>query len=1039
MRLMEVRKGIVAFIVMLGCSGFVRGQDLLSSFTVHNGNGSRTNPKIITCDQDGFLWYSSNNSVVKFTGQDQIVYPLNVNFPIGKNDIVDISVIENTVFALAKKGLFILNLTTNQTDWHSFYYKNGEEYLKLRSLNYNFGKGLWIDTETDIVIRYDFETNDFEKFNLSASGKEEISNDNKFNQLKILNVTDSNAIIFRKENQIRRFDGERVTLVQDTFNRANKPNQRSYQESILVPNGSIFPKNYSGSFQYKNKKYQITYLEAIDSQLVNLPFSQRIYIENIQLFQKGIGHNASLVVANGLNLSVFQFEKRSKGFALIELSQHVLEEEVTNLFIDYYNNIWVHAGSKIVKVIVPDPIIDSFLVNNENTSCRDMFEDAEGSVVLASYKGLFVKRAKEGKFQKLKLAKSKEELQEKSSFLNRIYAFKKLSPHQVLALGHHCELAILDLKKEEYSFVLSEKVETKCIGEFYDAEYFNKQEALMYLASDRGLFVVDLKTGALRDYNKLPGGLSLKNTVIEDLFKDSRGNLWIATQGRGLIKVDRTANRTTHYKPKSTKFPLINSYVNVVFEDRDAAIWVGTAGGIQKVVAANETETDQFNTHFMDTNIVGILQDDEGMYWLSTFNGLVLFDGKKIVQSYYQEDGIANSEFNRNSSLKLSNGDLLFGTVNGGIRVNPQRAKEKKKREDSQLYLTKLSVDNFRVNSPEKLATLKDIEVDDEHSSLVFHFAINDLSHFDRVKYEYKIKGVHTRWNTLGKRGVLRLFSLPKGVHEIWVRGVNSGAFHTDVLKYRIVVSRPFYKEPWLGVIILVLIMILMVIRLRIKLRKRRVLFQLKKKLRNLESKSLKSQMNPHFLSNIINSVQGVMVLKGIEEASRYLSCFYTLLRYQLDSTNMDFISLGGELQYLKSYVYIEGQTLDKTITLHINCEERIKYFNIPPALLQPLVENSIHHGFKGNKEGNEITIDIRLCGKVLQIVVSDNGVGCSEKGQAENQTETKQHQSWATAILRERMEVYNVLYSQEKLFSIQYERGAISGTRVVLIVPFKH
>ena len=172
-----------------------------------------------------------------------------------------------------------------------------------------------------------------------------------------------------------------------------------------------------------------------------------------------------------------------------------------------------------------------------------------------------------------------------------------------------------------------------------------------------------------------------------------------------------------------------------------------------------------------------------------------------------------------------------------------------------------------------------------------------------------------------------------------------------------------------------------------------------------LEAHSLRAQMNPHFIFNALNGVQSVMMLQGEQMANRYLGVFSKLLRFTIEMTNSEMISLEDELGYLNSYVELQNMRLENGIDFMIDVDSTVDVTQcfLPTMMLQPLVENAIIHGVSSLKNKCIIILKIERVKNILILKVEDNGVGRKE-----------------SALLRK---------NQNKKHS---------GTRSILTIPFR-
>ena len=206
-----------------------------------------------------------------------------------------------------------------------------------------------------------------------------------------------------------------------------------------------------------------------------------------------------------------------------------------------------------------------------------------------------------------------------------------------------------------------------------------------------------------------------------------------------------------------------------------------------------------------------------------------------------------------------------------------------------------------------------------------------------------------------------------------------------------------------------------------------------------LESQSLRSQMNPHFIFNVLNGLQSALILKSDREISHYIGQLSGLLRMTLDVSKRESISLTEEIEYLKSYVELQrirlNDRMDYCFDLRRNIEAS-KIF-IPPLLIQPLVENAILHGITPSKNKGILVISIKHSKLGLTILVEDNGVGI-EKSIAIKRWYRNHHKSYGNTILLERIDLLNFNQIEKIKFKIGNlnKKGVSSGTSAELFIP---
>ena len=207
-----------------------------------------------------------------------------------------------------------------------------------------------------------------------------------------------------------------------------------------------------------------------------------------------------------------------------------------------------------------------------------------------------------------------------------------------------------------------------------------------------------------------------------------------------------------------------------------------------------------------------------------------------------------------------------------------------------------------------------------------------------------------------------------------------------------------------------------------------------KNELAQLQLKSLKAQMNPHFMFNAINSIQS-LVLKGKKrEAYTYMSKFSEMIRENLMMSEKSFVAMEDEVSLLRKYLELEKLRFKENFFYEITGEKELEKVKIPSMIIQPFVENAIKHGLFHKTTGNKIlSISFAINNEVVMCVVKDNGVGM-EKSQEIKKLNESTHQSFSTKAIKERLELLRDYYQTD----IGFEYISVDlGTEVVVRIPF--
>ncbi|MFK7951231.1 MAG: histidine kinase [Ekhidna sp.] len=200
-----------------------------------------------------------------------------------------------------------------------------------------------------------------------------------------------------------------------------------------------------------------------------------------------------------------------------------------------------------------------------------------------------------------------------------------------------------------------------------------------------------------------------------------------------------------------------------------------------------------------------------------------------------------------------------------------------------------------------------------------------------------------------------------------------------------------------------------------------------------LEQRFLRSQLNPHFISNALVSVQSFMLKNDSESAALYLTKFSKLMREILENSRKEFIPVEEEVSMLRNYLDIHKLRLgsfDYSIEIGESIDPEVD--TIPPMFVQPFVENAVEHGISNRSEGM-INLKFSKEGEYISIEVNDNGKGLTS-------SKNKDHNSLSSTIIQERMDLFNRSLKKKislTVNNIKNELDEAVGMHIELKVPF--
>ncbi|MFY7672667.1 tetratricopeptide repeat-containing sensor histidine kinase [Tenacibaculum sp. MEBiC06402] len=208
-----------------------------------------------------------------------------------------------------------------------------------------------------------------------------------------------------------------------------------------------------------------------------------------------------------------------------------------------------------------------------------------------------------------------------------------------------------------------------------------------------------------------------------------------------------------------------------------------------------------------------------------------------------------------------------------------------------------------------------------------------------------------------------------------------------------------------------------------------------KQKLANnlLALKSMRSQMNPHFIFNALNSVNSFIAVNDERNANRYLSEFSVLMRSVLENSDEDFIPFTKEIELLELYVKLEHNRFQDKFDYEITVDESIDLdeYKIPPMLLQPYIENAIWHGLRYKKDKGNLSISItKETDEMIKITIQDNGIGRKKSMEMKTKNQLKQ-KSKGMSTIKNRIAILNDMYQDKVAVQISDIFEDESGTKV--------
>lgn len=259
---------------------------------------------------------------------------------------------------------------------------------------------------------------------------------------------------------------------------------------------------------------------------------------------------------------------------------------------------------------------------------------------------------------------------------------------------------------------------------------------------------------------------------------------------------------------------------------------------------------------------------------------------------------------------------------------------------------------------------------------------------------------------------------------------------------FKFTILPPFWYTTRFKIILLISFIViiggvLLIINYRRYLNKKKKT-ELNRKIAENELKALRAQMNPHFLYNSLGSIQSLVNKNDHIGANTYIAKYAELTRMILNHSDKSMISLDEEIKTLELYLGLES--LRFKFEYKINIDPNIDKYNmeIPPAILQPYVENAINHGLVHKKNKGILMLSIQQSNKKLICTIEDNGIGRVEAQKLKEQAEIS-HKSLGMTITKERIKLLNEQYNNGfsvNITDLKDQQNNPCGTRIEVVIP---
>lgn len=462
----------------------------------------------------------------------------------------------------------------------------------------------------------------------------------------------------------------------------------------------------------------------------------------------------------------------------------------------------------------------------------------------------------------------------------------------------------------------------------YDVEIDDHRQ--LWMATSGGLLRLDLHTDRLFQYHHIkddPNSLT-KNTAVAKIFIDADKTLWIGTDN-GFNRYNRTRDNFDRFLyTEGAAYNADVSFISSIAEVKRNVLWIGYSGNGIDILDFSQDRNNPQVRH-LDINdglptkiIFGIIPDHFGRAWISTMNGLMLYDMNSLNHRVFgAKEGLLGSEFNDGAYNVAKDGAIYFGTTNGLAIVKPGQISSPKT--SRRMYFIKGVV--YQNQTSEETTLINKTFFDVNYDAYALRLQFSDLNYYASAqsRYAYRFKNQQQSWVELGNNNTITLSNLDTGVHILQVKNRSGGANWGEPKNLTIVVHPPWWKTNFAYAIYIVSIAVLTF-----------VMFHVRRK-RALEKRQMNRQLRL-FAEAFKNTSEGVMIM----HSSRTIV-----------AVNKAFTTITG---------YTEQEAIDSGTNI-INSEKHSPDFY--EHIWQTLMERQQWHGeiWQNNKSGIDIAVEMTV------------------------------------------------------------------------------
>ncbi|MBC7914100.1 MAG: response regulator [Pyrinomonadaceae bacterium] len=773
---------------------------------INTQNGlSQSNVTSILKDSRGFLWFATRDGLNKFNGYNMRVY---------RNDVSDNSSIRNNyiskVFEDREGNVWVGGIDGldryDRIKDNFVHYELGSSTVYVKNIMQDLKGNLWIAAKKGLYV---LEPKSLKvKSYFADSGPNSIA-DNDINKLEEL---------FPGEIWLGTAKGLNILDTRTGKFTLYKHNDADFK-SIAGNNVKGILKDKWGNI-WLGTDNGLSKFNKITKTFTNFKHNpnNENSLSGDEIIAMGEGTDGKIWIGTeGSGLSIYHpitqtFESYKNDFFNNNSLSHNI---VRCIYKDGNDIMWLGTNSGGVsfvpkiqekfKQLAPIPNKKNSL---SNAVVKAISGDEKGNIWLGTDGGVDFFNSKTQKFAHYKTGFSGD----------NIYCSEKIADG-IIAFGtHDSGIDVLDVKSGKITNYSKNSLDSTSISDNRVNMIFVDSKKNIWIGTwIGGLNLFDLKTRTFKRVLYNPAEKSSSSANVLTIQEANDNTLWIGTD-KGIIVYDPVKKSNVHYKHGKNKSGLSNNMINCLYVDKRGNMWVGTGGGgLNFFNKSNKTFTAYREKNGLPSdNITAILEDKKGGLWISTAKGLSRFNPHtKRFHNFTLSDGLQDEEFKRNAGYKSADGTMYFGGIKGFNVFHPDSIKYNEQVPIiafTEFYLSGVPVKIDAKGSPldRNISEAKEIRLDYNQSAFTIEFAALEFTAAENNQYEYKLEGFDSEWHFVGSERKATYTNLNPGNYTFRVKASNNdGVWNETGISIIIIIIPPYYLTWWFKLLAVVFTLVL--------------------------------------------------------------------------------------------------------------------------------------------------------------------------------------------------------------------------------------